>query len=69
MAKNKEFEVTVEKMQYRLGVIKVSAQNPKAAIKKIQDKIDSGKLQTTAVTWWDDPEYVDNSFKTTGNAI
>ena len=66
MAKNKEFEVTVEKMQYLSGVVKVTAQNPDAAIKKIQDKIYSGKLQTTMIEWGD-PDYEDGSFTTTGD--
>jgi hypothetical protein len=67
MSKLKEFEVSVEKQQYCTGVIKVKAANAEAAQTIIQTQIDLGKLQTTSVEWFDDPEYIDGSFKTTGD--
>ena len=62
----KEFNVTVEKTQYCSGIIKVKAPDADAALKKVSNQIQSGKLQTTAVNW-DEPEYQDGTFKTTGD--
>lgn len=61
-----KFEVTVEKTMTCSGIIEVEAVDADAALKQISDRINSGKLQTTAINW-DDPEYDDNSFQTTGD--
>ena len=61
-----KFLVTVEKTMYCSGTIEVTAKDSDAALKKVSDKITSCKLQTTSVTW-DDPQYEDGSFKTTGD--
>jgi len=61
-----KFEVSVDKTLYCTGKVKVTAKNAEEAIDKINKKILSGKLQTTDVEW-SDPEYEDNSFKTTGD--
>lgn len=62
----KEFNVTVEKMQYLSGVVKVTAQNFRKAISKVDKLINTGKLQTTMIEWGD-PDYEDGSFTTTGD--
>ena len=62
----KKFDVTVEKLLYCSGVIKVKAKNFDMALKKVSKKIQSGKLQTTTVNWGD-PEYQDGTFQTTGD--
>jgi hypothetical protein len=62
----KEFKVTVEKMTYYSGIVKVTAQNPRKAQSKVDKLIYTGKLQTTMVEWGD-PDYEDGSFKTTGD--
>lgn len=61
-----KFEVTVEKTMTCSGIIEVEAVDSDAALKQISDRINSGKLQTTEVNW-DDPEYNDGSFQTTGD--
>ena len=62
----KKFNVTVEKMQYLLGDVKVTAQNYNEAISKVDKLIRTGNLQITQVDWGD-PDYEDGSFKTTGD--
>ena len=63
-----KFQVTVEKTMYCSGVVEVTAKTSEEALAKVEKKIESGKLQTTNVKW-DDPEYEDGSFKTTGDVI
>lgn len=61
-----EYEVNVEKRMYCTGVVKVNAINPDEAEEKVMNQISTGELQTTAVEW-DDLEYEDGSFNTTGD--
>ena len=61
-----KFNVSVEKRLYCTGVVEVTAKDSDAALKKVSDMIDAGKLQTTAVEWGD-AEYEDSSFTTTGD--
>jgi len=61
-----KFKVTVEKTLYCSGVVEVDARNSDEAFKKVSKLIQSGKLQTTMVNW-DDPEYQDGTFQTTGD--
>jgi hypothetical protein len=61
-----KYKVTVEKTQTCSGIIEVEADGPVAAQASVDVDIQSGKLQTTAVNW-DDPEYNDGTFQTTGD--
>ena len=61
-----KYKVTVEKTQTCSGIVEVEADGPVAAQEAVDRDIESGKLQTTAVNW-DDPDYNDGSFKTTGD--
>lgn len=61
-----EFSVSVEKRLYCTGAVKVMAQTPDEAEEKVKARITKGTLQTTEVEW-DDPEYEDGSFDTTGD--
>ena len=61
-----KFKVSVEKTLYCTGTVEVSAKDSDTALKRISDKINSGKLQTTDVEW-NEPEYEDGSFQTTGD--
>lgn len=61
-----KFKVSVEKTLYCTGSVEVTAKDSDAALKKVSDKINSGKLQTTSINWGD-VEYQDNSFQTTGD--
>ena len=62
----KTFKVSVEKKLYTTGTVEVKAVDSGAAIVKVDQMIASGKLQTTAVEW-EDLEYEDCSFSTTGD--
>ena len=62
----KKYKVTVEKRLYSSGVVKVTAANADAAQTKVEKKIESGKLQTTDITW-EEPQYEDLTFQTTGD--
>ena len=63
-----KFRVSVEKRLYCTGVVEITAKDADAAIKQVSDKINTGALQTTAITIkWNDPEYEDFSFTTTGD--
>jgi len=62
----KTFSVCVEKTMYCTGAIKVKAKNSDEAINWIQEVIDKGLLQSATVKW-NDPQYEDCSFKTTGD--
>jgi hypothetical protein len=61
------FKVSVEKRLYCTGTVEVTADNAEEAVKKVDDQINSGDLQTSSVDTWDDPEYEDCSFQTTGD--
>ena len=61
-----KFKVNVEKTLYCTGTVEVSAKDSDTALKRISDKINSGKLQTTDVEW-NEPEYEDGSFQNTGD--
>lgn len=58
--------VSVEKRLYCTGHIKVDAENPDQAISAVRAMIDKGLLQTTEIKW-NEPEYEDSSFDTTGD--
>lgn len=60
------FKVTVEKKMYASGVVEIKAKDADEAQKEVNELINSGKLQTTDVEW-DDAEYEDGSFGTTGD--
>ena len=61
-----KYKVTVEKTQTCSGIVEVEADGPVAAQEAVDQDIQSGKIQTTAVSW-DDPEYDDGTFQTTGD--
>jgi hypothetical protein len=61
-----KFKVSVEKKEYRTGSVTVNANNADAAIEKVKNRIDKGKLQTTDIEWGD-AQYEDCSFATTGD--
>jgi len=61
-----KFTVSVEKRLYCTGTVEVSANTPDEAIEIVQKKIDSGSIQTNQIEW-DDSEYEDCSFTTTGD--
>jgi hypothetical protein len=61
-----KFKVSVEKRLYCTGSIEVEAESASSAIDDVQGQIHSGTLQTTTVEW-NDPEYEDCSFSTTGD--
>ena len=58
--------VAVKKAMYCLGKVKVKANSPDEAVESIENEITKGSLQTTEVEW-DDPQYEDCSFETTGD--
>jgi hypothetical protein len=59
--KTKAYSVKVIKRMYVMGVITVDAKSFPSAIKKAQQQIAKGELQTTAATWFE-PTYEDDSF-------
>ena len=61
-----KFNVSVEKRMYATGSVSVTAKDADSAIRKVRTLIDQGKLQTTSVEW-NEPEYEDSSFDTTGD--
>ena len=61
-----KYKVSVEKKLYCTGVVEVTAKSPTEAIITVDKKIREGKLQSTAIDW-NDGEYEDFSFKTTGD--
>lgn len=61
----KTYDVEVQKYMYAIGTVRVEAEDEQAARDQTEARILAGKLQTTAVKW-DDPEYEDCSFETTG---
>jgi len=62
-----KFTVSVEKRLYCTGSIEVNAENADQAVQAVQILIDQGKIQTTEIKNWSDPEYEDCSFTTTGD--
>lgn len=60
------FRVTVEKTLYCTGTIEVAAKDWEAALRRISNKINAGKLQASTIEWGE-PEYEEGSFKTTGD--
>lgn len=63
------YKVSVEKRMYCTGIVKVPKSedmDPDGAIELVEDRIESGELQTTEVEW-DEPSYEDMSFATTGD--
>jgi hypothetical protein len=61
-----KFSVSIEKRMYCTGIIEVEAENADVALEDVQGRINMGILQTTTVEW-NDPEYEDCSFTTTGD--
>jgi len=61
-----KFNVSVEKRMYCTGSVEVTAKDSDAALKKVSDQINTGKLQTSTIEW-NDPEYEEGSFQTTGD--
>jgi hypothetical protein len=51
---------------YCTGTVTVTAETPEEAQAKVDEMINKGALQTSQVEW-DDPEYEDSSFATTGD--
>jgi len=61
-----KYRVSIEKTCRFTGSIEVEAADAAQAIGAVQLMISKGKLQTTEIEW-DDGEYVDESFTTTGD--
>lgn len=61
-----KFIVSVEKRLYATGTVEINCDTIEHAIELVESKIDNGELQTTAIEW-DDPQYEDMSFMTTGD--
>ena len=64
-----KFKVSVEKMIRHTGLVLVDSKDAKTddeATELVNKRIANGDLQTSAVEW-DDPEYEDGSFCTTGD--
>jgi hypothetical protein len=61
-----KFKVSVEKRLYYTGTVEVEAKGAVGAIAKVNRMIANGKLQSASIAW-DDGEYEDFSFKTTGD--
>lgn len=63
-----KYNVRVVKMQRVEGVVEVNAASEKAALKAVQKRMkDANNPMQTTEPLWDDPEYVDFSFETTGD--
>ena len=60
------FKVSVEKRMYATGEVTIDCDTEDQAIELVQNQIDNGSLQTFAVKW-DDAQYEDCSFTTTGD--
>lgn len=61
-----KFTVSVEKRLYATGAVEIEAENADKAIEIVEERINKGELQTTAIEWGES-EYEDMSFKTTGD--
>jgi len=59
--------VQVEKQKYFTGAVSVQAESMNGAIAKTQERINTGALQSSGIDW-NEGEYEDNTFKTTGDA-
>ena len=60
------YEVSVEKRMYCTGIYRIEANSPEEAQEEVDKMIEKGYLQTTAIDW-DNPQYEDMSFCTTGD--
>ncbi len=61
-----KYYVQVEKTMKCFGIIEVEARSCTDAVKKVQKGIDQDVTRTVDALW-DEPEYDDFSFGTTGN--
>jgi hypothetical protein len=61
-----KFRVSVEKCLFTTGSYEIEAEDADEAQEEVQRRINTGELQTTAIEW-NDPEYEDGSFATTGD--
>jgi len=64
-----KYKVSVEKMTRHTGFVLVDSKTADEAtelVNMVNKRIANGDLQTSAVEW-DDPEYEDGSFCTTGD--
>ena len=62
-----KFDVPVEKRLYCTGIYRMmEADTPEEAREKVDTMINKGHLQTTAIDW-EDPQYEDMTFETTGD--
>ena len=61
-----KYSVSVEKRMYVTGTVKIEHGSEQEAVELVQSQIDKGTLQTTDVEW-DEPQYEDFSFFTTGD--
>lgn len=60
------YTVSVEKKLYSTGSVVIEADSADEAIEKVDEQIKKGTLQMSNIEW-DDPEYEDCSFGTTGD--
>jgi hypothetical protein len=61
-----KYAVSVEKRMYATGTVIVDCDNEDQAVEMVQNQIDNDDLKTTDIEW-DEPEYEDCSFTTTGD--
>jgi hypothetical protein len=61
-----KYAVSVEKRMYATGTVMVDCDNEDQAVELVQNQIDNGVLQTTAIEW-NEPQYEDCSLSTTGD--
>ena len=61
-----KFKVSVEKRLYATGAVEVDCDNHEQAVEMIQSQIDKDELQTSSILW-DEANYEDCSFTTTGD--
>jgi hypothetical protein len=64
----KNYAVKVVKLLRVEGTVEIKAESEEAALKTVQERMSDTKnpMQTTEPDW-DDPEYIDFSFETTGD--
>ena len=61
-----KYLVSVEKRMYATGVVEVECESEEEAVLRVEQQINAGTLQTTAVDW-SDAQYEDDTFCTTGD--
>lgn len=61
-----KYLVSVEKRMYATGVVEVECESEEEAVLRVEQQINAGTLQTTAVDW-SDAQYEDGTFCTTGD--